>query len=559
MRLDPTFRGQVAAHESGISSVASQGDLVAIHAGTRAIVAMIVGRRFGEDETPHQIDQDKQELALAPLGLLEKVSGRLSFVRSSGNQPAIGSQVFAISHDETKSVLSRTTEEDTSILLGKSTQSNDVPLVSGINDLLARHVAIVGSTGEGKTTFVAGVVQRILNQFDSSRIVIFDINGEYSAALSGMAGVKTTTVGQISSSSVPKAMRIPYYALNRVGLVSTLLPSERAQMPALRFAVESLPFIDWNGKTASVHGQNDFCLVDDCRSDGAENAWAALNHLRTGPTAKAQQWPHMRALACLVAEWGCLQKDGRGKASRNAFQYGNVQPLVNRIRGLCEDPQFTAVVDVAGGPPTDASEPELDLGAETSALIERLFGQKNDTCDWRAHVLDLHQLPQDLMPAVLGSLLDLFGSELFRRGPGSTHPTLLVLEEAHHYLRQQVESQLSGHPSAYERLAKEGRKFNLSLMLSTQRPSELSQTVLSQCGTWVVFRLSGDRDQRSVRSMGDWGELDSSEVKSLRRGEAFVLGAGVNFPTRIHTVIADPLPDSHDANFARTWQSAPPE
>ena len=97
----------------------------------------------------------------------------------------------------------------------------------------------------------------------------------------------------------------------------------------------------------------------------------------------------------------------------------------------------------------------------------------------------------DLAPHVLGSLLELFAEQLFERGPGRTHPTLLVLEEAHHYLRQiPGDAETGMHSLAYERLAREGRKFQLALLISTQRPSEVSPTVLAQCGSWAVFRLT---------------------------------------------------------------------
>lgn len=294
--------------------------------------------------------------------------------------------------------------------------------------------------------------------------------------------------------------------------------------------------------------------MDDCREDGAKDGLSALERLRNESVPAATQWPHMRALGCLIAEWGCLSKNGKGAAERNAWRYGNVQPLVNRIRGLCEDPQFRDVVDIEGGPPTGDAGLNIDL--ETRTIIERVFGPPTATASWRAHVVDLHRLPQDLMPVVLGSLLDLFAAELFSRGPGRSHPTLLVLEEAHHYLRQPTEPGALGMSLAYERLAKEGRKFNLSLLVSTQRPSELSHTVLSQCGTWCVFRLANGLDQAAAAEMGNWDRADARLARSLPRYEAIVIGAAVNVPAHIRVRPATPPPDSHDADFQEQWSGA---
>jgi DNA helicase HerA-like ATPase len=159
------------------------------------------------------------------------------------------------------------------------------------------------------------------------------------------------------------------------------------------------------------------------------------------------------------------------------------------------------------------------------------------------------------MPLVLGSLLELFAFELFSRGPGQTYPTALVLEEAHHYLRRpekmgEEEAGTSG--LAYERLAKEGRKFGVALWLSTQRPSEVSATVLAQCGTWIAFRLSGDADVKAVIAANEWADRhEVSQIPGLPRQEALVFGSAVAVPTRIRAATAFPLPASQDPQFGR--------
>lgn len=555
LRLEARLRGHVASHGSGISSVASPGDLVGFHGGTRTIVAVVIGLRFDEDRSIERVVDPRQEIRLTPVGTLSRKQGTLRFQHAAYHLPPLGSAGFALTNDEVESVFSRGIQAGRDVVLGESARSPGVEIKADVGTLLARHTAVIGGTGEGKTTFVAGLVQQTLRRFKGSRIIVFDINGEYASALDGIDGTVVSVLGEDPSGvDQHDAFKIPYYALNRPGLVSTLLPSERTQMPALRFAIESLPFVESDGRHARPVGSEGFPLVDDCREDGAKEGLKALEKLRNSPVERATTWPHLRALGCLIAEWGCLGKNGRGDAERNAWRYGNVQPLVNRIRGLCEDSQFRAVVDIEGGPPT--GDLPLDLDAETRAVIERVFGPSSAGGDWRAHVLDLHLLPQDLMPVVLGSLLDLFAAELFQRGPGKSHPTLLVLEEAHHYLRQPTEPAVAGVTLAYERLAKEGRKFNLSLLVSTQRPSELSPTVLSQCGTWCVFRLSSGPDQAAAADMGNWERGDARQVRSLPRGEAIVIGAAVNLPAHIRVRPAWPPPDSHDADFGGLWESS---
>lgn len=544
LELDPRFAGHVAAHASGVSTVATPGTLIGFQNSAGMSIAIIVELRFGEDRSEHQLAEPFQELILQPVGVLTKSDGHLTFNRQGSALPTIGSSAYVLSTEELTVILSCVDTSGT-ILLGDSWQEHGVVVNAALNDLLGRHVAVVGGTGEGKTTFVSRVLQELCRDFPKGRVVIFDVNGEYSDALANSDGVRVSTLGS--------DIRIPYYALNRTGLISALLPSEKSQMPALRFAIEALPYVEFNGKLANPTGAPERALADDCRLDGAKEAMGGLRDLRDGQVPKAASWPHMRALGCLVAEWGSLQLDGRGNVQRSAFQFGSVQPLVNRIRGLCEDPQFNAIVDVNGGHPTENSKDGLDLDLETRRVIDDIFGPQQQSDDWSVHVVDLHRLPQDLMPTILGSLLDLFSAELFQRGPGVSHPTLLVLEEAHHYLRLPSAEAASISAPPYERLAKEGRKFNLSLLVSTQRPYELSQTVLSQCGTWVVFRLTNELDQRAVKNLGDWLGDSFRSVSSLPRGEAFVIGAAVDFPTRIMIRAAQPPPRSSDANFEHDW------
>ena len=149
----------------------------------------------------------------------------------------------------------------------------------------------------------------------------------------------------------------------------------------------------------------------------------------------------------------------------------------------------------------------------------------------------------------------MFASQLFVRGPGQTHPTLLILEEAHHYLRQLPGTDDgAGQMRAYERLAKEGRKFGLSLLVSTQRPSELSSTVLAQCGTWAVFRLSNEADQKAVAAATEAASGHVvSQVAGLGRGESIVFGAALKVPSRINVRRPNPHPDSADPPFTREW------
>ncbi|MCC5099454.1 ATP-binding protein [Xanthomonas campestris] len=212
---------------------------------------------------------------------------------------------------------------------------------------------------------------------------------------------------------------------------------------------------------------------------------------------------------------------------------------------------FKDVVSVAGG--VGCGGP-LSWRNESKAVVERLFG--GDEVNWRVHIVDLRRVSHDLTPFVLGAVLELYAFELFRRGQENKRETLLVLEEAHHYLRQMgTGDEAVNNALAYERLAKEGRKFGLALWLSTQRPSEISPTVLSQCNTWVSFRLSSEKDLSAIQSASEWADKrEVRRIAGLARQNALAFGGSLQMATLIKAPTANPLPRSEDGRFNQ-WVS----
>jgi hypothetical protein len=361
--------------------------------------------------------------------------------------------------------------------------------------------------------------------------------------------VKVTTLGGNEANSY----KVPYFALGRFGLHRLLIPSEKTQRPALSFALEHLNKVRWfpAAKGAGLAGDANAMLFDDCRQAGAADAEARMQRVRSGQAPLVNEWPNMAALAALVAESHGIQP-GRNGPERSSFHYSNVSPLITRIHRFAEDPMFTDVVDVDGGAGHGAP---LSWGLESTRLVERIFGGQH--VDWRVHIINLRRVSHDLTPFVLGSLLELYAYELFRRGQQQAIPTLLVLEEAHHYMRPVGSGEEANENAlAYERLAKEGRKFGLALWLSTQRPSEISPTVLSQCNNWVTFRLTNEKDLAAVQSASEWADRrEVRRISGLARQTAIVFGGSISMPTMLRAPEAAPRPRSDDGAF-NSWGSA---
>lgn len=550
-------RGHVAGHRDGLSTVEQPGDLVGIDAGAETIILRIMTVAFaeprevhaaGRGRLPNILQEPLRQLRGRVVGFLAKRDGKLAFSPQEWRLPVLGASVYPLTDIETVATIGANGVPEEQIRLGADSRNRAVGVSANIDQVLGRHMAILGSTGQGKTHFVAAVLQQLV-RLPKSRIVVFDVNGEYTPAFANLGQrVKTTQLGGPNG-----GLRIPYYALGRHGLSRLLIPSEKAQMPTLRFAIEHLRFVEADTHGAKLVGGQTNVLFDDCHSGNAAQANHAMTALRAGTAPAANVWPHMRALSCLATEWYVLKPTNNQGWTRDTFQYGHIQSMINRIRGLIEDPQFTSIVEIGGG--AGLANP-LNMQDECAALVRDVFGPPAfGQNDWSVHIVDLSRLTQDLMPFVLGSLLEMFAAEIFKRGPGNTHPTMLALEEAHHYLRQLPGESDGGQQAlAYERLAKEGRKFGLSLLISTQRPSEVSPTVLSQCGTWAVFRLNNEADQRAVASAAETAGVNvSRQLAGLGRGEAIIFGAALPVPTRLSVSRPNPEPDSKDPPFLQKW------
>jgi hypothetical protein len=554
-------RGQMASHYQGVTPVGEVGGLLVLDGGYRLFVLKISGLNFSEPKEIHRPTSSKQNQDSQPLRHLHgTVIGWIEaekFVSDNLASPPLGAEAFPLTGNESQIVLGGP-EPDGPITLGTEYKTGN-SVKTGLNRLLAQHIAVLGSSGQGKSCFTAAVLQQLADM-PNSRIVIFDINGEYDRAFRQSEGAisdgnmecrlqeggyQHTVIGEDADGAV--GYRIPYYALGRQGLNRLLLPSEKTQRPALSFAIDNLKYVHWHPaqRGASIDGVNPV-LFDDCRQDGAAAADSAINTLRERQGQPAQNWPHMSALSALVAESHSLAPNNRGAIERNGFQYGNVSPLVTRVHRLVEDEMLRAVVDVSGGAPVNGGA--LDMRAEGEHFVDKIFGCVNT--QWRVHVVNLRQVPQDLMPLVLGSMLELYSQVLFRRGQGNSPATLLVLEEAHHYLRPVPDGDSGTSSLAYERLAKEGRKFGLAIWLSTQRPSEVSPTVLSQCNTWVSFRLTSEQDLRVISSACEWADKrEVTRIAGLPRQHALLMGGAVALPTCIRAMTADPTPKSEDGLF----------
>jgi uncharacterized protein len=578
-------KGQLASHRRGVSSVSQPGDLIGLDAGTNLVIARITDMAFVDPDKAHSSNVGTMNVTDIPLRQLIAYSvgyvfldgETRMFISENWKLPTLGAKAIPLSSDYLETIYGvNEDEKDSTIELGRDSRTKTTRINAGLNSLLSRHLAVLGSTGYGKSNFNALLSQRIREKFTKSRLVIFDINGEYADAFIGQKRVKETILGSIpppTTNSIviesvtapiifdgkyPAYHKIPYQALGYAGLIKLLRPSDKTQLPALRNALKSLHMVTvGSDKDTSWTGTQDkwFQLVDDCRQEEQENLGYWLGQLRSNLIAPASVWPPFKSLSALVSEFGSIAYDSRngGKSKRDAFNFSNVLPLVKIIQQLSEDDRFKEVVDLNGGQELTVSDM---WRKEIEQEVDYIFGKKSgELQDWDVHIINLKNIADDHSPMILGSLLEMYSDVLFKRGQDQNYPTMLLLEEAHHYLRDPFAEE-GTQLKAYERLAKEGRKFNCSLLVSTQRPSELSSTVLAMCSNWISLRLTNERDINALRhAIENGNEHTLSEISGLPRGDAIGFGSAFNIPVRFTIDKAEPSPKSSDAAFASIWST----
>jgi len=419
----------------------------------------------------------------------------VNFRRGVTLLPMPGAPLHAVAEDELLTIFAP--DERPHIQIGTVHPSGQIPAALCIDSLLGRHFAVLGSTGTGKSSATALMLHRVCDHSPHGHILMIDPHGEYAASFGEKAAVFDVS-----------NLAIPYWLMNLDEHAEILLTSSGAERQLDRDVLAK-------------------CIL----------AARAKNRLAEGSRLTVDSpIPYLLSdlNAILGAEMGKLDKGGIG-----ATPYMRIKARMDEIRA---DPRYGFMFSgmMAG-----------DTFADVISKLLRLPGDGKPLA-----IVDLSGVPSEVTAVVVALLARLiFDHAVWARGD-EQHPILLVCEEAHRYIpaTEKVPAR-----AVLERIAKEGRKYGVSLGLVTQRPSDLAEGVLSQCGTIIAMRLNNERDQSFVRSAvpeGARGMIDA--IPALRNREAIVVGEGVPIPIR---VAFDPLdkrqlPASHDPVFTEAWRRA---
>jgi uncharacterized protein len=428
-------------------------------------------------------------------GSRSAAGGMSSFRRGVTRYPVPGCDVLPVTTEDLRSVFAA--DDSPHIEIGTVYPTDDIRGALYVDPMLSKHFAILGSTGTGKSTSVALILHRISQLSPEGHIVMIDPHGEYSAAFK--------SCGELFNVD---NLQLPYWLMNFDEHCEVLLTTQGSERQRdADILAKCLLAARTKGKDLEKYGK---VTVD-----------SPIPYLLTDLNG------------ILVNEMGKLDRAG----DTTPFQR-----LKTKLDELRADPRYTFMFS------------GMLVSDSMPSLIAKLF--RLPSHGRPISIVDVSGVPSEITSVVVSVLARMVFDYAIWSRTEAQRPLLLVCEEAHRYVPKDENASGQAVRRILERIAKEGRKYGVSLGLITQRPSDLAEGVLSQCGTIISMRLNNDRDQACVRAAmpeGARGFLDA--IPALRNRECIVCGEGVAIPIRVRFDDLEPekRPASSDPSFARLW------
>lgn len=501
--LERPVSSMISARDSRIQI----GALVKITTPTTSVVGLISAV---SSPTP-SLDSANAEIGLVELNLagelvVDPTSRRLGFRRGVTSLPSLGDPVlFADRHDLTR-VYSQ--PNVASVKVGSLYQDSAVPARLLVDDLLSKHFIVVGTTGCGKSTALTCILQRVLAEHHYAHMVVLDVHNEYPNAF-----------GEQAETIDPSNLNLPIWLLNFQELTEALTSKDASRDAESEILSDGV-----------VYAKRRFLDASSVRSTALARRTSESNGISVDT-------PTPYRLSDVVSFID--EQVGKLDRARSTVPY---RRLKARIETLVSDQRYSFMF---------GSLTVQDTMAET---LGQLFRVPNDGRP--ITVINLSTVPAEILDVVISVIARLaFDLAVWSKGG---LPMLLVCEEAHRYAPAGDLDKFAPTRQALSRIAKEGRKYGVSLALVTQRPSELDPTVLSQCSTAIAMRLSTEKDQAVMRANTHDGALDLLDfLPLLGDREAIAFGQGVAMPMRIRfdDMGLDTKPKTHSLGFSESWKN----
>ncbi len=488
------FGGDSASTES-----AEVGALARIETPSSTAYGLVSSLRIDDPSWPPS-GEDKRFVELELFGecLHNPASGEHGeFQRGVSSYPQLGAEIFPADTEDLNRVYA---DKGTStVRIGTLHQDRSIAASISTDDLLGKHFAVVGNSGSGKSCSVALVLHSILAKHPNGHVVLLDPHNEYRAAF-----------GELAEVVDPNTLELPYWLLDFEETCEVLIGRDSGQRET-EVGILKSAILEAKRKYFGERGAEFTVTVDT-------------------------PIPYRLASVLQFLESAM----GRLDRAEGAIPYLRIK---TRIEQLTADTRFQFMF--SGMFVTDTMR----------QVITRLLRVPVDGRP--VTIVDLSGVPSEIVDVVVSMLARMIFDFALWADRADSMPVLVVCEEAHRYVPHDDKQDFGSTKKSLARIAKEGRKYGVSLCLITQRPSELSASVLSQCSTLIAMRMSSHEDQAYVsRALPDTAEGFMSALPSLRTQEALLVGEGVSVPVRLRF---DDLPEhlrprSGTKSFSQLWQ-----
>ncbi len=543
--LDSDLAGVAPIYRGHLQPIGQIGSLVRIPQGIIDLIGSVslvgIAELSGAPAPVEAVQRDERWLQIQLLGEIDRATGK--FRRGVGSYPGLDDSVHFATPHHLRAIFPEAGVDH--LRIGCLAAAEEVPVCLDAAKLVTRHSAVVGSTGSGKTSAVSSILQSFIGGgWKAANIVVIDPHGEYAQALEQSASVRSVF------GDGDNRLRVPFWSLPALDIVRIFTGGTGSSTFSGRFTeyvaqarkkfVEDAKWLTLDPSAVTADTPVPFDIREvwfRVDSDNRETRDVAADE-KSASVAKLGDAQQLRSTEYKPYSAG-------SKAPFKGPLYGMYGMSPDLLRLGLLNPQLQFFREPAGT--TDGPDPLIEV-------MQEWLGNASPVS-----VLDFSGVPTTAADLAIGVVLNLLFEVCLRSqkggpGVGRASPVLVVLEEAHRYLGASASALTR---DSANRIAREGRKYGIGLMVVTQRPTELPDTALAQCGTLIALRLANTADQGAIKAaLPDTVAGLAAVLPSLRTGEAIVSGEAVVLPARALLALPRPKPHADDPSL-EPWRTEP--
>jgi len=461
-----------------------------------------------------EVDVDGALVRMARLNPLGEITAKGGFIRGVAHYPTPGAELHIIGAATLDALFAKYSAADFKV--GKLSSFEDIDVYLDASTFFGRHVAILGQSGSGKSWTVTSFIQSTLRAMPNAHIIVLDLHGEY-----GAKDWDPNTKPPFPADKVrclkASDLEMPYWLLTYQELIELLIDAD-----------------DINASTQIAYLRG---VLLDLKVKANEHL--GLDHI----TVDSPVFFPMDKLVKRLKSANEMTADfGKTKTALT----GKFDQLLVKLESRLNDTRYDFLLR-----PTKRTSSESLVG-----LMRDFVGLGEPNA--KVTVIDLSSIPFDVHPTVTAQIGRLAFEFNFWNPRCREFPLFLVCEEAHSYIPRETTTEHAATRRSFERIAKAGRKYAVGLCVVSQRPHELSETVLSQCSSFICMRITNPDDQEYVRSLvPDSARGILEALTSLAQGEAIATGEAIPMPVRFQVTMPDPPPNAQDIDYAGMWKNGP--